>query len=303
MPNLGVDLKMPSTRSLVAALGLLGAAAGGTLAYSLFVEPRLFSLRRLTLRLPRLPAALDGLTLLHVSDIHLHLGEREKIDMLRRLRQVDADLVLLTGDFTDFDEDIELCVASLLGLRGRYGTYAVLGNHDMRIYEGSRWRIWREDKQKHRVRAGLTHLAKRLRDTGIDLLRNESRRLLINGQELWIAGVDDPHHSRDDLPRALQGVSDASPIILLAHSPEMLARLNGYRPDLILSGHTHGGQVVLPIVGALVTRCSIPLEKPSGVFSRDGSVVHISPGLGGSIRMRFNRPPEAHLLTLIAGRL
>jgi len=293
---------MPSARSLATVLGWLGAAAGAAIAYSFYVEPRRFSLRQHTIHLEWLPAALHGLRLLHISDIHLHAGERDKIAMLRRLQAVDADLVVITGDFTDFDEDIDLCVASLAGLRGRYGTFAVLGNHDICTYHGSRLHFWREEKHNFSFRPGVSYLVRSLREAGIDLLRNESRRLPMCDQPLWIVGVDDPHQSFDDLPRALKGVPAGAPVILLAHSPEVLAHVNGSRPDLVLAGHTHGGQIVLPFVGALVTRSSIPLEKPSGLFHRDATVVHISPGLGGSIKIRFNRPPEAQLLVLKAGR-
>jgi len=292
---------MSSMRTVATTLSVLGVASGATLVYALYVEPRRFSLRPLTLCLPRLPEALGGLTVLHVSDLHLHAGEREKIAMLRRLSQVEADLVMLTGDFTDEDEDIELCLASLRGLRGRYGTFAVLGNHDLARYRGSRWRVWEEAKDNYIVRPGLSHLVERLRESGIDLLRNESRCVHVHGLPLWVVGVDDPHQEWDDLARAWAGVPAGATTILLAHSPEILARLDGSRPDLMLSGHTHGGQVVLPLVGALVTRSAIPLEKPSGVFAREGTIVHISPGLGGSIRLRFNRPPEAELLTLLPG--
>lgn len=289
---------MPSIRSLATALGLLGAVAGATLAYSIYVEPRRFSLRQRDIGLQRLPEALAGLRILHISDLHLHAGETEKVAMLRRLSTVDADLLVITGDFTDKDEDIPACIESLSGLRGRYGTYAVLGNHDVCTYRGSRLHVWREESHNYKARRGLPSLIQRLGDIGIDLLRNENRSIMIGDQPLWVAGVDDPHQGFDDLGRAMIGIPGDATVVLLAHSPEILANLGDRRPDLILSGHTHGGQVVFPIVGALVTRTAIPLKKACGTFDHDGTVMHISPGLGGSITMRFNRPPEAELLVL-----
>lgn len=280
----------------LAALGALGLAVGW---YARFVEPRRLLLRRRVLQCPRLPQAFEGLTILHVSDTHVDAEDSEKAHRLASLRALQPDLVVLTGDFTDADGGIELCARTLGQLRGRLGVFAVLGNHDYRTYRFV-------DLLVRNIRPNRLRDVEPLRDAfrcqGIRVLQNEHLPLDWRGQRLWLVGVDDRYSDREDLPRSLAGIPQEGFKILLSHSPEILSQVDGNRVDLVFSGHTHGGQIRLPLIGALRKAVETPLEEARGVISRNGTMMHISAGIGTVfLPVRFLCPPEATLIELRRG--
>lgn len=273
--------------------GLFGLAL---FIYARFVEPYRSRLQEETLETDDLPPGLDGLTILHLSDLHLKVGDRRRAQMIRQVSAVEADIVAITGDFIEMDEDIDFCVATLAGLRARHGVFAVLGNHD---YVGDKSLVHGVFKQG-RSHNDVQRLRRQLESQGIKVLLNESRPLQIGGQQMWVVGVDDPYYERHDLGRALTNVPAKAYKLLLAHSPEVMDQRPGQQVNLILCGHTHGGQIVLPLVGALVTRTRYPLRPASG-WRRVGSAwMHISRGIGSSLPVRFRCPPEANLIQLKA---
>ncbi len=240
------------------AVAFGGAALGAALVGN---RQRLdLSFTELEVYIPDLPAALEGLTLVQLTDIHLGVftGPRE-VDRLREaVDRLRPDLVVLTGDLLDNSpRHIPDGLRALSRIRGHRGTYAILGNHDH--YTGPA--------------AVLDGLAR----TGIRALHNQAFR--VEGSDLLMAGVDDVMAPRmgsgpgPDLREALRGHDPEAPVILLAHNP-MFFRATPARVKLQLSGHTHGGQVDL---GPL-TRAALPYV--SGTYTRGDRTLYVSRGVG-----------------------
>lgn len=238
--------------------------------------------------LPRLPRALDGMRVLHLSDLHIHPGSNLAWQLPDLVAGVEYDLLCYTGDFIDVDGDIP----SLQGLLERMpnrAAYAVLGNHD-HIPKGRAHLPGANDSE--RLRAVLNA-------AGVQVLTNAA--LPVHDGALYLVGVDDPATRRDDLASAYATVPDEACAILLAHSPDIVLRLGAHRPDLILSGHTHGGQIVLPLAGTLVTMSTLPRRYVSGLSSYGEVPLFVSRGIGYSgVNFRLGSPSEAVLLTLRA---
>ncbi len=235
--------------------------------------------------MPGLPEHLSGLRVLHISDLHFRPGSELARELPDLAATVPHDFTVYTGDFIDTDESIEAVGRILERMPRCDGVFAVLGNHDYL----SHGRINRFNDIQ-RLRAVL-------RDAGIDILSNVSRPVC--GGELFIAGVDDPALGYDDLSQAFSGVPDGACSLLLAHSPDIVLRLGRHRPGLVLAGHTHGGQVRLPIVGAVHTESRIPRRLAMGLNEHQGTQVFVSRGVGYSgLDIRLGCPPEAAVLTL-----
>ncbi|HEY0081080.1 MAG TPA: metallophosphoesterase [Pyrinomonadaceae bacterium] len=208
----------PLLRSIKA--GLLQAARAA------LAEPYMLAVERHAVGLKRLPHALDGLRIVQLSDIHHSpFTGREQIERaIETANSLEPDIIALTGDYVSHEREYAAPCAEMLGrLRARCGVYAVLGNHD------------------HWVDAAL------IRDLfeaeGIRVLVNEGMRFEHNGASFWLAGVDDTMVGQEDLPLALAGSRADEMKLLLAHNPVILRRAARAGVDLVLSGHTHGGQV------------------------------------------------------------
>lgn len=175
--------------------------------------------------LPRLPRALQGFTIVQITDVHVGptVGPEFVRDVVDRVNDLAADLVAITGDLVDGPVSIfARGVAPLARLRSRHGTFFVTGNHE--------------------YYAGVKDWLPVLRDQGLRVLRNERVEIHHAGGVLDLAGVDD-HEHRPDLPRAVEGRDPARPLVLLAHQPRQVHVAKRHGVDLQLSGHTHGGQI------------------------------------------------------------
>lgn len=244
---------------------------------------------RYELMVPRLPAQLDGLRILHLSDLHVHPGSDLAWQIPRLVAREPHDLLCYTGDFIDIDSDIP-ALARLLARLPPSRAYAVLGNHDY-IPFGRAHGTGANDTVALRVV---------LASAGIRVLANEAAPVFDGA--LYLAGVDDPATGRDDIGATLAAVPNSACMLLLAHSPDIVLRLGACRPDLILAGHTHGGQVRLPLVGMLITMSQLPRHLVTGLVRYDDVPLFISRGIGYSgLPIRYGSPPEAALLTLRAG--
>lgn len=236
---------------------------------------------------PGLPRRLDGLRILHISDLHLRPGSQLALELPALVADVPHDLLLYTGDFIDDDEGIDHVGALLSRMPSTAPRYGVLGNHD------------HQPLGRERGRNNVPRLKRMLANAGVDLLTNESRALYDDG--LYLVGLDDPCTKHDNLRAATAGVPRDACSIMLVHSPDMVLRLHGFQPSLMLSGHTHGGQIRLPWLGPLITMSNLPRRAVMGLFSYAGVQVFVTRGIGYSgLDIRINCPAEATVLTLRA---
>ncbi len=268
--------------------------------YGLRGGPLPLVVRRRELRLRALDPGLAGLSILHVSDLHFRGPEPWKQQALGRLESLDPDLVVFTGDFIDGREGIAAAAEVCRRLRGRLGTYAVLGNHDYHSYGIIHFlRDVRAKTMRGNRRTYTPELVSALEEAGVTVLGNASRRLKANSAPFWVIGVDDVYSGQMDFAAAMGDVEGAGLRLLLAHSPDALEGDHPDGLDLVLAGHTHGGQICLPGGGAITTRTRLRLPRGAGVMALKGTVLHVSAGVGATgLPLRLFCPPEASLLTL-----
>jgi predicted MPP superfamily phosphohydrolase len=202
-----------------------------------------------------------------------------------------ADLAVLTGDFVHKGYKFVDQVAGVLAqLSAPCGVFAVLGNHDFSVRNAFGIR-----RYKHLHRAVGDALTQR----GIRVLRNETVALTRNGANLYLTGVEDLWSRTCDLDRALTGLDSAKPCIVLAHNPRTVEHLNGRRCDLMLSGHTHGGQVNWPGIGR-PTLGKRARRFAAGLYHFQNTYLYVNKGIGFGIRFRFGVRPEVAVATLRA---
>ncbi|MBF0311043.1 MAG: metallophosphoesterase family protein [Magnetococcales bacterium] len=253
------------------------------------VEPRWIVLRQLNAHLKNWPQDRTRVAILsdfHIGSIHM---DTERLDRLvARVNREQPDLVLFLGDFT-YSGDVRANdparmeeIATILGhMEAPLGRYAVLGNADAR-FEPSR-------------------LTEALLGHGIHPLKNENRRIQVNSGAFHLAGVNHPFTGGADLNRSLAGITPGQPVLLMTHDPEMIKHLN--RENLFaLAGHTHGGQVRLPGMPALVMASDLPRSWAWGLIRHHAQWLFVTAGLGTEgVPLRFLRFPEWVLMTISPG--
>jgi uncharacterized protein len=258
-----------------------------TLAFNLtraaraaFTEPHQLTIEHQQIFLKRLPRQLDGFRIVHLSDIHHSpFTSRQQIERaVVTASRLQPDIIALTGDYISHEREYAAPCAEILGrLRARHGVYAVLGNHD------------------HWTDAAL--ITDLFRAEGITVLINEGMRFEKNGAAFWLAGVDDAMVGLEDLSLALAGSSEEEMKLVLAHNPIILRRAARAGIDLVLSGHTHGGQVNLRGEKS-------PAERPrrrllKGLAQQGDTQIYVTRGLGTVVLpVRIGCPPEVTLLEL-----
>ena len=296
---------MPRARLKVALLaaGALSAAGAACVGYGILVERDWYRLRRQ--RVEALEPGQPPLTVLHLSDLHLTAADTRRMRFLERLAAEPVDLVVLTGDMLGEPRALDPVLDSLGRFRPRLGAVAVLGSND---YWAPRFHnplayFAGPSSRRHRSsgRNPWRELVTGLEARGWTVLSNRRGHL----GDVELAGIDDPHIRHDD-PKVAVPANGEVPARLrlgVVHSPYRRAldafAGNGY--GLVLAGHTHGGQVRLPGVGALVTNCDLPRDRVRGLSRWESSWLHVSAGLGTSkyAPFRFACRPEASLLTVV----
>lgn len=316
--NWTVQRLIRATLSIAGVLSLAGLVVA---YYSHALEPRWLRRRLLSVPLAHLPDHLCGLRILHLSDLHYRRGDPVSSGVIRRAAAwaaaMQPDIVCLTGDFVETDRDIEVCLAHIISLKARYGCFAVFGNHDhgrgldRPEPPTTRWKAslaevigtpWKHKGKSDPPGNDMAHLESAITRTGIRLLTNSHCRVDLPGGPLWIVGVDDPHQEHDDIRRAVDGIPAGAPLLLLAHSQDVLTEVTtSPRPLLVLTGHTHGGQIRIPGWPPFISHTRLQLADPRGLVAVGGLSVHISPGVGASTPLRFGCRPEVTLLTLDRG--
>jgi predicted MPP superfamily phosphohydrolase len=292
MPLSPLQTKQTSSRRDFLKAGLLGAA--GLTLYSGEVERHWIDVTHHDVELRSLPADLHGMRIVQLSDIHMD-DYTEPFFMRRvieRINQLKPDAVFLTGDYVTARKSPNRaaqqaawqCAEILKGLECR-SVYAALGNHD--------------------IGSGAAEVESALRGSGISVVRNSCLPIERGSGRLWVAGLDDPFAGYPDLDKAIpeniRGVRN-EPVVLLCHAPDYATQVQqhpvGQAVDLMISGHTHGGQIRLPLIGALVLP---PMGQRfiEGWFQFGGMRLYVNRGIGTiGVPFRFDCPPEITVFTL-----
>jgi predicted MPP superfamily phosphohydrolase len=268
---------------IIAGAAMIGA---GGLLYAREVEPRRLEIVRLGLTLPRLAAAFDGYRVVQIGDLHLDDWSRPaRLDRIAEMVNAEnPDLVVVTGDFASYSAkklDTERLVEALRRLCAPDGVLAILGNHD--------------------YLTDVKLIRRCIREAGLTELINEAVTLRRGDSELHVAGIDDVMEGRSRLDLVLGELPEDGAAVLLAHEPDFadVAAATG-RFDLQLSGHSHGGQVRVPLLGRAVLP-PFSQRYTRGLHRVGGMLVYTNRGLGTvHARLRFGCRPEITALTLRA---
>ena len=301
-PEVPVNRGVTRRGFLRAGCGLVFGGAASCLFGSLYstqVEPSWIEVTELDVRLPGLPDPLSPLTIAQLSDFHL--GPYVSAEDVRRsvgmANALGADLVVLTGDFVYRSAGYSAaCAQELAALYARRGVYAALGNHD----------VWTDADQ----------VATNLSNAGIRVLRNERLPLTLGDTDLWLLGIEDTGYAggsfsdfraiwqpaADDLALMLEAIPADAPRLLLVHNPDFTEMLPEGRIDLVLCGHTHGGQVRLPLLGPPVVPSCFGQKYASGLVAGPRTNVYVNRGIGLiPPPIRFNCRPEITMFRLTTG--
>jgi len=231
------------------------------------------------LRHQRVPQEFDGYRILHLSDLHLDIDPALAPEIIRRLTPLEYDLALITGDYRNatrygYAEAVSEVRQILPALQKP--VYAILGNHD------------------------FIEIVPLLEASGLRFLLNEAIEIQGRDASFWVGGIDDPHfYKTHDLVKVRDIIPEEAFSILMSHSPETYQEVAAHGFDVMLSGHTHGGQICLPGGFAPVQVCDIPRALLKGPWEFESLVGYTSPGTGScSVPLRFFCPPEIVIHTL-----
>jgi predicted MPP superfamily phosphohydrolase len=251
-------------------------------AYAVFVRRRWVRVRTVEVPVRGLPAPFDGYTIAHLSDLHVggHTPRTRAEAWRARVDAMGVDLVALTGDYVTSGVAFHRDIADVLsGFHAKDGTFAVMGNHD---YFG--------DGEP---------LISLLRAGGVRVLRNEHATIERGGARIGVAGVDDTWTRRADVRRAVEGRDVDVPLLALAHDPALFPALAAEGADVVLSGHTHWGQVGVPFFAATLNMSRLTWRYHAGTYREGEATLVISPGLGTTgPPARLGSPPEITIVRL-----
>jgi predicted MPP superfamily phosphohydrolase len=280
-----MSLPRPSAALIAAVAGLGGAA--GLAVWATWIEPRRVVIRRRELELPGWPSDLDGLRVAVVADLHTgapHVDEARVLRVVERVNREHPDLVALLGDYVDPTVALgrrvepEAVAARLARLEAPRGRFAVLGNHD-------------------RAQGGR-QVARALRGAGLTVLHNSAEPAGGGDGHLWVAGFADPPFRGADVDATLNEIPDGAAVVGLTHSPDLFPRMPP-RVALTLAGHTHRGQINLPLIRALAIPSRYGATYAGGHVEENGRHLYVSGGVGTSrFPVRLGAPPEIGLLRL-----
>lgn len=262
---------------------IIGSVAGVLVLllviYSTLIEPVRIELNEFELPVP---PAVEELTILHLSDLHLRRFGRRERRLCSMLESLSPDLVLITGDFIEKAEGLNRYVSLFKSIRSRLGVFGVLGNND-----------YGYNTPTPRV----SKITDFLRKQGIRILLNQS--VSIDGG-YCIIGLDDPHKGYDIIDEGFRNCRSSDLYrIVMVHSPETLDFILSRSPDLVLTGHTHGGQIAFPVIGPVFLNIKKGYRVKSGLNYFKDIPVYLSRGIGTTmLPVRFNCRPEITLIKL-----
>ena len=270
---------------------VISFAALGCLAFmvvwAFVIEPSRLILRETQIALPSCPASLKGLRIAVISDLHAgspYITVDKIHQIVEKTNAAQPDLILLPGDFViqgvlggSFIEP-ETLASALKGLRARFGVFATLGNHD--------W--W----------YNAPRVKESLETAGILVIENDAAMIERHGAAIWIAGIGDKWEGNPDIASALAKVDNSAPIIAFTHNPDIFPSIPA-KVALTIAGHTHGGQVALPIIGRPIVPSDFGERYATGHIVEGGKHLFVASGIGTSILpVRFRVPPEISLLSI-----
>lgn len=288
---------------------MAGTVAVVGAAYGTLVEPRWFALRHATIPVLR-PGSAGSLRVLHLSDLHLQPRHEALARFLERCAGETFDVVVVTGDILGHRDSVEPAIALLSKLRrDRLGLF-VLGSNDRfgpTAKNPLRYFVPDRDHEPDGEPLDTDALVDGLSAAGWDHVDNRRERFVTGVGIVDVIGQGDAHLG-DDRPTAVDWTPPAHDVALglgITHAPylRVLDRMDGAALDLALAGHTHGGQVRVPLVGALVDNCDLPLRQARGASWHGADLaIHVSAGLGGNryTPFRFACRPEATLIDIVA---
>jgi len=291
-----------------------------------FIEPKLIRRSKLTLPIKDLPKNLEGLRIVHFSDLHLspQVSDRFLDRLTKKINALSPDIVLFTGDFIDYStlNDPQRLQKVLSSIEARLGCYASFGNHDYARYVSidSSGNYDVKSSKRSGIIGGFNRLLTKttlsgqatdaakavpfheellslLKKTPFTLLHNETTQIDLNGDRLNLCGLGDYMLGRCLPQEAFKTYDKNAPGIILSHNPDTLQTLKDYPGNIILCGHTHGGAVMLPGI----RRRIILLENPQfvrGKFTIGDKTAYVNRGIGSTIPFRWFASPEILLLTL-----
>lgn len=254
-----------------------------TVGWAIFVEPNLVKTEEIVLAINKLPLEFENLKFVQISDVHFRSFSGKTQKILEILDKINPDFVFITGDTVDWtSKDLERLKKFCSGItKDREDrVFLVLGNHEHKNPK-------------------LKKIIQIFKESNIDVLDNDSRKLEINNRFIYLIGVDDPHSDFDDFEKASENIEEEKPKILLAHSPEIFRRVKDKKIDIILTGHTHGCQINLPLLCDLIIPLKYDKKYKRGLFAENSSYLYINRGIGETfLPLRLNSFPEVTLIRL-----
>jgi uncharacterized protein len=266
------------------ALRLLAGGTAAAFADALWIEPRLLCVNRHDIACRNLPAGLEGLRVGVLADFHFRPDKDEALveKVVARVDAENLDLLTLAGDYVTHSGEVLAPLLRILErVRARHGVFAVMGNHDG-------WHPGREFMRRSFEKAGIPFLI------------NRNSQLRIKGDMLAVAGTDFVWLGKPDPAATLKGIAPGTPVLALVHEPDYFDVMSAQRDILLqVSGHTHGGQCRVPLVGYAPAKVDFGRKYIKGSFTRGGSNLFVTSGVGTvGLRVRFACPPELAVLTL-----
>jgi predicted MPP superfamily phosphohydrolase len=275
------------------SLAAIAGAAVPIAGYSQFIEPHRLTIERLQFQISNLPSAFDGFRIVQLSDFHYgdYVGDADVSPAVSAANSLQPDLVALTGDFITSPAAnrnappsdpaysyMVSCAKLLAALQSRDGIVACMGNHDSYFNE--------------------RYVDEVLAANGIKLLKNENLAIEREGKRLWVAAIDDVLFGKPDFGATMKGIPVGEPVVLLAHEPDVADETAKHPIALQLSGHSHGGQIRLPVLGCPMLP-ELARKYPYGYYRVGNVHVYTNRGIGTILLpYRFNAPPEVTLITL-----
>ena len=260
------------------------------------IEPNWVDITKIEMPIKGLGTNFNGKTIAHISDMHLDSQESKEylLKCAKLINSLKPDITVLTGDFVTFTtarKYIDDLIEIFDELNSPLGNFACLGNHDYGVYS----------RLSNKLPGAAEHIDEKTQKSSVTILKNAAQSIEIENQKLWIVGLGD-YWARDSKQEiAFENVPENEPSITLLHNPDAIEETVKFKPNAILCGHTHGGQVRIPFVGAIILPV-LNRKYDAGKFDVNGCFAYVNrglgtlPGISGSIRL--NCRPEITLYTL-----